>query len=542
MVTLKEILNTPRYSDLTLLSNESTLSDQVIDSVEITETPDVSHYIPKNVIILTTAMFFKNNQNNLNDFIKSLKSQRVAGLGIKVNRFLGTVDQRVINYANQLDFPIFTIPDKYTLGSLLHQIMNLVLDNQKEEMDYALDMQKNFSNLLLKNASNKTLVDELSKTIANPVILISPFKTIMAKSNYFNHQDHMAFEYVKLFSNHQKRSNRDEGTFIVENIRGEKVHLNVVKIPTYSYFSNYLIILNANEIPSPFSIFALEQAGIIFSYNLFKDMKLNEAQFSEETNFFNQMIDSSLNSDIKLEELSDLTKRYGYIKNNYYQIIHIGSDKTLTRKRDDRLTSEQLFLSYSWLRDKLSDYFNKGLLFWEANSKDIYLLLQEEEPSLDDKLLAIRDQIYYLLGCKIIYSIGKPVKELLEIKNSYTQSQIVFTERDKNQHFNPIIYYKDNGIQQLFNHLDENELVYFCEMTLKDLAFPENETTFELRHTLQVYLDNQCEITQTAKELYIHRNTVKYRIKKCEEILGLAIKQPSNSLNLRLALTLSENY
>ena len=76
---------------------------------------------------------------------------------------------------------------------------------------------------------------------------------------------------------------------------------------------------------------------------------------------------------------------------------------------------------------------------------------------------------------------------------------------------------------------------------LKDFAYPKDQYNLDLRNTLKVYLDNQCEISNTAKKMFIHRNTVIYRIERCEEVLGMKINTPENSMNLRIALALSEN-
>ncbi|MDT3893816.1 helix-turn-helix domain-containing protein, partial [Staphylococcus arlettae] len=54
-------------------------------------------------------------------------------------------------------------------------------------------------------------------------------------------------------------------------------------------------------------------------------------------------------------------------------------------------------------------------------------------------------------------------------------------------------------------------------------------------------MDNQCDITKTAEKIYIHRNTVKYRINKCTNIIGSEIEEPMNSLNIRIALYVSES-
>ena len=54
--------------------------------------------------------------------------------------------------------------------------------------------------------------------------------------------------------------------------------------------------------------------------------------------------------------------------------------------------------------------------------------------------------------------------------------------------------------------------------------------------TLSVYLETHCQISATAKRLFVHRNTVVYRIEKCEEILGKSLKDSEATMQLRLAL------
>ncbi|MDU4029280.1 MAG: helix-turn-helix domain-containing protein, partial [Enterococcus faecalis] len=46
--------------------------------------------------------------------------------------------------------------------------------------------------------------------------------------------------------------------------------------------------------------------------------------------------------------------------------------------------------------------------------------------------------------------------------------------------------------------------------------------------------------TKTANALYLHRNTIKYRMNQCEKLLGTSIQEPETSLLLRVALELSE--
>ncbi|MBR8644408.1 helix-turn-helix domain-containing protein [[Brevibacterium] frigoritolerans] len=57
-----------------------------------------------------------------------------------------------------------------------------------------------------------------------------------------------------------------------------------------------------------------------------------------------------------------------------------------------------------------------------------------------------------------------------------------------------------------------------------------------------VYLDNNCELAITSRKLFVHRNTVKYRIAKCEDMLNYSVHDAKNSLHLRIALLMSSIF
>ena len=83
MATLKEILSVPRFFDITLLNKEANL-ERTVDTIEISETPDVSGYLPKHSLLLTTGMAFQDNPKGLCELIHSLNNLPSAGLAIKL--------------------------------------------------------------------------------------------------------------------------------------------------------------------------------------------------------------------------------------------------------------------------------------------------------------------------------------------------------------------------------------------------------------------------------------------------------------------------
>ena len=77
----------------------------------------------------------------------------------------------------------------------------------------------------------------------------------------------------------------------------------------------------------------------------------------------------------------------------------------------------------------------------------------------------------------------------------------------------------------------------FVQRELRGLAADDDLTT-RLAATLRTYLDEHSSRSRTAKRLGIHENTVSYRIKQAEEILGRSVDQ--RTLELRVALALAQ--
>ncbi|WP_313469723.1 PucR family transcriptional regulator ligand-binding domain-containing protein, partial [Carnobacterium sp.] len=196
MTTLKELIAIPRFSSLKSLTAEHHL-DHVVDSIEITETPDVAFYIPKNVFILTTAMIFKDDQEKMIPFIDSLVRVNSAGLGIKAGRFIDKIDQKVLDYANKVGLPIIQVPSTAPLGSLLHQLLSYLWNTKTEQISYALDIQKRFSTLLMNDASTARFIAEFGKMVKTPVILLNPFRKVIAYSKHFHHSSKPAEYFVE---------------------------------------------------------------------------------------------------------------------------------------------------------------------------------------------------------------------------------------------------------------------------------------------------------------------------------------------------------
>jgi len=100
---------------------------------------------------------------------------------------------------------------------------------------------------------------------------------------------------------------------------------------------------------------------------------------------------------------------------------------------------------------------------------------------------------------------------------------------------NKPLYYPDLSIYRLLLLLETNpELNAFQEDTLGALLLHENRNEFI--RTLEAFFEQKGNLSQTAKVLFIHRNTLSYRLKQISDIAGLDLKTYDTTLAVQLAL------
>ncbi|MGP4115548.1 PucR family transcriptional regulator [Levilactobacillus zymae] len=540
MSSLNDLLKLPRFSDLEVLSTHRDL-DRPVESVEITETPDVAGFIPENVIILTTAMTFKDDQQKLKPFLASLVPKKVAALGIKVGRFIEDIDPEVVAYATELNLPLIKIPSTQPLGGLLYRMQSYLWDTKTEQLTYALDIQKKFSSLLMHDVSNGRFIAELGKIINAPVILLNPWHKVIGNSQYFSGSSYPASFYAEqLSAKHYRRISEGKTNLVINNINGEKLQVLGYPVNVIDNFPYYLLILRPEQIPYPISEFAIEQAVLTLMFILYKDHKVQDFFDLLKSDFLSQLVEAKSLQTEEHRNWVDLGSNYGLVQSNHYRIALVYCVPDEQSQNQVFYRKDESQIANNWMQDQLPLKIRDVVVFKVKNSNDIALLFQSEEPDLEKTLTNLVKELEDALGIRLSFSFGNACETIDDISNSYIEAKSALTEIKQRTEIETINYYRPKGLIGLFEGTDEEDIHYFCEKILGELAYPEDTATVDLRKTLQYYLDYNCEITKTANTLYLHRNTIKYRIKQCEKILGVSVKQPQNSLNLRLALELSK--
>lgn len=540
MKILAEVLALPRFSDLQLLSSHSNLT-QPLESVEITETPDVAEFIPKNVMILTTAMIYKDDQEKLKPFIDSLKQAECTALGIKVGRFLDEISPKIVAYASAVDLPLIKIPSTQPLGGLLHEIVGYLRDSKTEQMSVAFDIQKRFSTLLMQDVDATRFIAEFAKILNAPIILLSPWQQVIAHSNYFyGNQKSAEFFIEQLSKDHFQQLAQEKKIFRLQDERQENIQVAGFPIRVNDYFPYYLLVLSPEQIPYPISEFAIDQAILVLTFMLFKNQKIAESFEHLKTDFLDRLLDTHQEALSKHQNWLELWKNYRLINSDYYQLAIVYGVTKPENETHIRYQQAEGQLIFQWLKEQLPEILPDVALFKLKNQNKSILIFQSKK---NDHLMILQnlaERLQQALPITIRFALGNAYENLEDLPNSYIEASSTLEASLHAQKPATVQLFHPKGLAGLFEKIGTEDVEYFCQQQLKELAYPTEPTLQELRKTLKVFLDFNCEITKTANALYLHRNTIKYRMNQCEKLLDTSIQEPETSLLLRVALELSE--
>ncbi|MCQ2405859.1 MAG: helix-turn-helix domain-containing protein [Oscillospiraceae bacterium] len=101
-------------------------------------------------------------------------------------------------------------------------------------------------------------------------------------------------------------------------------------------------------------------------------------------------------------------------------------------------------------------------------------------------------------------------------------------------------FYVDLCVEAAVKNQHFSTLAYLCCPKILPLYLYDSQNGTELSKTLNTYLELDCNATLCAEKLFVHRNTVNYRINSIEQILGRSLDDVSYREQLRFSLNIVE--
>ena len=129
---------------------------------------------------------------------------------------------------------------------------------------------------------------------------------------------------------------------------------------------------------------------------------------------------------------------------------------------------------------------------------------------------------------------GTIVNDIKEVSKSYKEAKLaldvgkIFSEEDE------IVAYNTLGIGRLIYQLP----VPLCKMFIKEIFEDKSPDDFdeETLTTINKFFENSLNVSETSRQLYIHRNTLVYRLDKLQKSTGLDLRTFEDAITFKIAL------
>jgi len=182
--------------------------------------------------------------------------------------------------------------------------------------------------------------------------------------------------------------------------------------------------------------------------------------------------------------------------------------------------------------DKQKDFvFNIS----ETDTVIVKEMKQGIEPRDVDKLAgSIIDTLENEHFAKSVVGIGTAVSGIKELASSFKEAQVALEVGKVFDTEHAIISYDNLGIARLIYQLPTT----LCEMFLKEvfkkgsIESLDQETLF----TIQRFFENNLNVSETSRGLFVHRNTLVYRLEKIKKLMGLDLREFDHAIVFKVAL------
>ena len=182
--------------------------------------------------------------------------------------------------------------------------------------------------------------------------------------------------------------------------------------------------------------------------------------------------------------------------------------------------------------DKLQDFV------LSINESDIAVVKQisanTTAEDLEKLAVGMEETLKNELRIKTVIGIGTVAERLRELADSYKEAQTAIDVGKVFDTEKTIINYENLGIGRLIYQLPTT----LCEIFLSEV-FKKNSIDSldqETLFTINKFFENNLNVSETSRKLFVHRNTLVYRLEKIKKLTGLDLRQFDHAIVFKVAL------
>ena len=517
-VTLSEVLATEAFAGAVVLAGRDGLG-RLDERLTVMEVPNIQPWAKPREFLLTSAYPIRDRLDDLVGLVGDLDDAGLAGLGIKLGRYLEALPPGVGDVADERGFPIVQLPPGITFDELLTEAFTVILNRHAEKLARSERIHRAFLQTVLQGEGLREIVRDLAGLLGCPNAIVSPKGRVLASIHLdeLSIDPHLPLE-IDVTAGRARSGDREMTCVAVPISAGTHRH-------------GHVVALSASAPPTD-DLMALESAATVAALTLTKEREVRAVEDKYRSDLMHELLHGTADE-------ADACRRatgFAWDLDRMLTVLVIrGDDGSDAMSAEDLLDRQPLWSSLHRLivdRDPAAaivHFTHEVVILTRAFPADA----RREATAFARRL---QDEALRSTSTAVSVGVSRPVDTISNLPRGYEQASRALIVGRRVSGRGAVRHFDDLGAYRLLSLVDDPaELRAFASEVLGELD-ADTDTAADLRRTLQVWLDSGGNVAETARRLHFHYHSIRYRLAKVEELVGPFGTDGQLRLDLQLAL------
>jgi purine catabolism regulator len=536
MITVQDILDIPELN-LRLLAGSKAVGNPV-RWVHIAEIPDPTQWLKGGELLLTTGYGLAGSRERMASGLKVLIDHNLSGLGIGTGFSFEEVPQDLIQIAEENNFPLFEIPYNIPFIAITEAVSSKIVNEQYSLLQRSLAVHEKLTKIVLEEKGLDAILSTLSALVGCSAVLFDFHGLVLCEASY--RRKLPGGTIAELWSQiSDRRASRQDFSVGIEGVSGG---VQVYPVVASHRIGAFLAVVKDNGDFSDYDRIILHHVVTVTALELVKKKAVAETEKRLAGDFFDELVAS----DLYEEEIARRLAFFGLEPDaeHLLMLIDIDGFKAFLDGEREEAVVQDIKERLHWAVDEF--LARRSTPFISASRSDSVVVLVQLGSDSAASIMRMAQELHTTIGemlpeITVSMGLGRPHRSLVDLRQSYYEATYAIKIRKLKGDTNVLASFDDLGSYGLLLGLQDTlSLEVFYDSVLGALREYDEENSSDLVKSLAYFLEANGHWGDAAERLYVHRHTLRYRMKRVEEITGRSLESAQDRMEFWLALKAKE--
>lgn len=534
---LREILDMPVFHKFKVVAGHGGL-DREVGTVSVMDAPDIYKWMKGGEFLITSGYVVKDQPEYIESLIVNLDKGGASALGVKFDRFIHEFPPEALQKAEELNFPIISIPFEFAFTDVINPVLREVVNRQSRKMLYSESIHESYTKMVLEDEKIPDILSFLEQHIHREVAFID---TCFCKV-YFAEETTEEQEIYQAWHNVFQGSGE-----IAQKVSQSKYYRMYINQDEYGYLMLGRQQEGYEESFEDYYQIAIEQAGTILILKIQKQLATAQIESNYREQFVQDMLMQNINSK---EEIINRATIYNwdFYLGGVVVIVDIDHFKKQYLNHLDKTTNRQMMDTMKRILNiskRIVGRQYSHFVYSKMSDQIVFIITETFEKEADfvrelkRVFSEVKEEIARLVAFTATIGIGNYKSDISQIHDSYEEARKAIEISRSMLRENVVSVYAELGVFKLLSLVrTSEEAEEFQREYVAKLEQYDEKYHADMVKTLLTLAACGWNLRSASEKLYIHYNSMKYRYHKICKILDVDLQDQEERLNLELALKL----